>query len=289
MGFIMKEFIMNILRGIVIGISNVIPGVSGGTMMVSMGIYDRLILVLTHFVKRMKEAVALLVPIAIGMLLAIALFAKLFSEVLFPRFPLQTNLFFIGLILGGLPIIYKKVKGVSIKLPQVIAFLLFFVLVTVLAFVGEGGGADADITFSIPNVLKLFGVGVIAAATMVIPGVSGSMIMMILGYYNTIINTINECIDALRAFDIPALLDTFVVLVPFGIGVVVGIVAVAKLIEFMLKKYPAITYWAIIGLIVASPIAILIMMEIGTIGVVEILSGVVLLVVGFCISMKIGA
>ena len=263
----MKEFILNILRGIVIGISNVIPGVSGGTMMVSMGIYDRLILVLTHFVKRMKEAVALLVPIAIGMLLAIALFAKLFSEVLFPRFPLQTNLFFIGLILGGLPIIYRKVKGVSIKLPQVLAFLLFFMLVTVLAVVGEGGGADADITLSIGNVLKLFFVGVVAAATMVIPGVSGSMIMMILGYYNTIIDTINACIDALRAFDIPALLDTFIVLVPFGIGVVIGIVAVAKLVEFMLKKFPAVTYWAIIGLIVASPIAILIMMEIGTIGV----------------------
>lgn len=285
----MKEFILNILRGIVIGISNVIPGVSGGTMMVSMGIYDRLILVLTHFVKRMKEAVALLVPIAIGMLLAIALFAKLFSEVLFPRFPLQTNLFFIGLILGGLPIIYKKVKGVSIKLPQVIAFLLFFALVTVLAVVGEGSGADADITLSAGNVLKLFLVGVIAAATMVIPGVSGSMIMMVLGYYNTIIDTINDCIDALRALDIPALLDTFVVLVPFGIGVVVGIVAVAKLIEFMLKKFPAVTYWAIIGLIVASPIAILIMMEIGTVGVVEILSGIVLLAVGFFISMKIGA
>lgn len=285
----MKEFILNILRGIVIGISNVIPGVSGGTMMVSMGIYDRLILVLTHFVKRMKEAVALLVPIAIGMLLAIALFAKLFSEVIFPRFPLQTNLFFIGLILGGLPIIYRKVKGVSIKLPQVLAFLLFFMLVTVLAVVGEGGGADADITLSIGNVLKLFFVGVVAAATMVIPGVSGSMIMMILGYYNTIIDTINACIDALRAFDIPALLDTFIVLVPFGIGVVIGIVAVAKLVEFMLKKFPAVTYWAIIGLIVASPIAILIMMEIGTIGVIEILSGVILLAAGFCISMKIGA
>ncbi len=65
-GLSMKEFILNILRGIVIGISNVIPGVSGGTMMVSMGIYDRLILVLTHFVKRFKEAVALLVPIGIG-------------------------------------------------------------------------------------------------------------------------------------------------------------------------------------------------------------------------------
>lgn len=285
----MKEFIMNILRGIVIGISNVIPGVSGGTMMVSMGIYDRLILVLTHFIKRMKEAVALLVPIGIGMLLSIAIFAKLFSEVLFPRFPLQTNLFFIGLILGGLPIIYRKVKGVSVKLPQILAFLLFFALVTVLAVVGEGNGADADIAFSVGNVLKLFGVGVIAAATMVIPGVSGSMIMMVLGYYNTIISTINAFIDALRAFDISALLDTFIVLVPFGVGVAVGIVAVAKLIEFMLKKFPAVTYWAIIGLIVASPIAILIMMEIGTIGVAEILSGVVLLAAGFCISMKIGA
>ena len=285
----MKEAVLNILRGMVVGIANVIPGVSGGTMMVSMGIYDKLILVLTHFVRRMKEAVALLVPIAIGMLLSIAIFAKIFSEVLFPKFPLQTNLFFIGLILGGIPVIYGKVKGNSIRLPQIIAFLLLFVTVVGFAFVGEGGGASADISFSVVNVIKLFGVGIIAAATMVIPGVSGSMIMMILGYYNTIIDTINAFINALKDFDIPAMLDTFVVLVPFGIGVVVGIVAVAKLIEFMLKQFPLVTYWAIIGLIVASPIAILIMMEIGTVGVIEIVTGVVLLVAGFFISLKLGA
>ncbi len=285
----MKEFIVNILRGMVVGIANVIPGVSGGTMMVSMGIYDRLILVLTHFIKRMKEAVALLVPILIGMLLSIAIFAKIFSEILFPRFPLQTNLFFIGLILGGLPVIYGKVKGNTIKIPQIIAFLLFFVMVVGFAFVGEGGGSSADISFRAGNVIKLFGVGIIAAATMVIPGVSGSMIMMILGYYNTLIDTINDFINALKAFDIAAMLDTFVVLVPFGIGVVIGIVAVAKLIEFMLKKFPLVTYWAIIGLIAASPFAILIMMEIGAVGIVEILTGVVLLVAGFFISLKLGA
>ena len=285
----MKEALLNILRGMVIGIANVIPGVSGGTMMVSMGIYDKLILVLTHFVKRMKEAVALLVPIAIGMLLSIAIFSKIVSEVLFPKFPLKTNLFFIGLILGGIPFIYGKVKGNSIRLPQIIGFLLLFVTVVGFAFVGEGGGSSADITFSAVNVIKLFGVGIIAAATMVIPGVSGSMIMMILGYYNTIIDTINAFINALKDFDIPAMLDTFVVLVPFGIGVLVGVVAVAKLIEFMLKKFPLVTYWAIIGLIAASPIAILIMMEIGTVGIVEIVTGVVLLAVGFFISLKLGA
>ena len=285
----MKEFIATILRGMVIGIANVIPGVSGGTMMVSMGIYDKLILVLTHFIKRMKEAVALLVPILVGMLLSIAIFAKIFSEILFPRFPLQTNLFFIGLILGGLPVIYGKVRGNTIRIPQIIAFLLFFVMVVGFACVGEGGGSSADISFSAGNVVRLFGVGIIAAATMVIPGVSGSMIMMILGYYNTIIDTINDFINALKAFDIAAMLDTFVVLVPFGIGVLAGIVAVAKLIEFMLKKYPLVTYWAIIGLIAASPFAILLMMEIVTVGVVEIATGIVLLAVGFFISLKLGA
>lgn len=284
-----KEFIVNVLRGMVIGIANVIPGVSGGTMMVSMGIYDKLILVLTHFIKRMKEAVALLVPILVGMLLSIAIFAKIFSEILFPRFPLQTNLFFIGLILGGLPVIYGKVRGNTIRIPQIIAFLLFFVMVVGFACVGEGGGSSADISFSAGNVVRLFGVGIIAAATMVIPGVSGSMIMMILGYYNTIIDTINDFINALKAFDIAAMLDTFVVLVPFGIGVLAGIVAVAKLIEFMLKKYPLVTYWAIIGLIAASPFAILLMMEIVTVGVVEIATGIVLLAVGFFISLKLGA
>lgn len=280
---------MNTLRGMVIGIANVIPGVSGGTLMVSMGIYDKLILVLTHFIKRMKEAIALLVPIAIGMLLSIAIFAKIFSEILFPNFPLQTNLFFIGLIIGGIPVIYKKVKGNSIRLPHIIAFVLLFVVVVGFSMLGEGGGSSADVTFSVGNVLKLFGVGVIAAATMVIPGVSGSMIMMILGYYNTIIDTVNDFINALKSFDIPAMLDTFVVLIPFGIGVVIGAVAVAKLIEFMLNKFPLVTYWAIIGLIVASPFAILIMMEVGTIGVVEIVTGLVLLVAGFFISMKLGA
>ena len=285
----MKEFIMNTLRGMVIGIANVIPGVSGGTLMVSMGIYDKLILVLTHFIKRMKEAIALLVPIAIGMLLSIAIFAKIFSEILFPKFPLQTNLFFIGLIIGGIPVIYKKVKGNTIRLPQIIAFVVLFATVVGFSLVGAGGGSSEDITFSVGNVLKLFGVGIIAAATMVIPGVSGSMIMMILGYYNTIIDTVNNFINALKSFDIPAMLDTFVVLIPFGIGVVVGAVAVAKLIEFMLNKFPLVTYWAIIGLIVASPFAIIFMMEIGTVGVVEIVTGLVLLVAGFFISMKLGA
>lgn len=284
----MKEFILNILRGMVIGLSNVIPGVSGGTMMVSMGIYDKLIMVLTHFVKRFKEAVMLVLPIGIGMLLAIALFSKLFSEVFFPNYPLQTNLFFIGLIIGSLPVMYKKVKGKKIKLGSILAFAVFFVLVVGMAMMGEGVDSGADVSVGLVSIVKLFLVGMVAAGTMVIPGVSGSMVMMILGYYNTIIDTISAFMNALLSFDIAEMLTCCIVLVPFGLGVVVGIVAVAKLIEFIFKKYSQLAYWAIIGLILASPFAILIMTDLGRIGLIEILTGIVMLAAGFIISMKLG-
>ena len=138
------------------------------------------------------------------------------------------------------------------------------------------------------NILKLFLAGALAAGTMVIPGVSGSMVMMIIGYYTVIIGTISGLIDALHPFDMAGILAACGVLVPFGIGVLVGIVVIAKLIEFVLKKYSQTAYWSIIGLIVASPFAILIMMGSVTINVVNILTGIIMLAIGFLIAMKLG-
>lgn len=283
----MKDFLINILKGMVIGLANIIPGVSGGTMMVSMGIYDKLILLLTHFVKKFKEAMALLVPLVIGMLLAIVVLSKVITK-MFDAIPLQTTLLFIGLIIGGLPVIYKRVKGKKVGVVQVLAFAAFFVLVVGLSLVGEGQTKSADVTLSFVNVLKLFLAGVLAAATMVIPGVSGSMVMMIIGYYTVIIGTISGLVDALHPFDLVQIVSCCTVLIPFGIGVLVGIVAVAKLLEFILKKYETTAFWAIMGLVIASPFAILIMMGSVTINVVNIVSGIVLLAIGFFVAMKLG-
>lgn len=283
----MKEFIINIFRGMVIGLANIIPGVSGGTMMVSMGIYDKLIMLLTHFIKKFKEAVKLLIPLAIGMLLAIAVLSKVITK-MFEQIPLQTTLLFIGLIIGGLPVIFKRVKGKKVGVPQVIAFAVFFVMVIGLAMMGEGESASADITLNFMNIVMLVFVGIIAAASMVIPGISGSMIMMILGYYTVIIGTISGFIDALKAMDMAAIMSACGVLIPFGIGVLVGVVAVAKLIEFVLSKYEQTAFWGIIGLIVASPFAILIMMGSVTINFVNVITGILMLAVGFLVAMKLG-
>lgn len=276
-----------ILKGVVIGVANIIPGVSGGTMAVSMGIYDKIIHAATHLLSEFKKSMKLLIPILIGAALGLVVVARVI-QMMFERVPFQTNLLFIGLILGGLPAMTKKVKGQSIRLSHILSCVLFLALVVGLAAMGETEGAAADLSFNVINVVKLFGVGIIASATMVIPGVSGSMILMIMGYYNPVLSEINRFIDNLVKFNVSGLLDGCAILIPFGIGVVVGIFAIAKVIEIIFTKFPYLAYWAIIGLIIASPFAILMMNNLGTITVVTVLTGIVALVAGIFVALKLG-
>lgn len=276
-----------LLQGIVMGIANIIPGVSGGTMAVSMGIYDKLIHSVTHLFKEFKESMKFLIPIFVG--IAIALVGLSFViEPAFEHFPLQTNCLFVGLIVGGLPAVCKKVKGKGIRVSYIVPFLLFFGVVVGMAAMGESEGAAADLTFSLWSVIKLFVVGTIASATMVIPGVSGSMMLLLLGYYNPVIAAIKNFFSSLAAFDVPGILQGCSILVPMGIGIIVGIFAIAKLIEIIFEKFPIQAYWAIIGLIVASPFAIFILGDVGTITAVSVLVSVVTFAVGFVVAIKLG-
>ncbi|MBO5341890.1 MAG: DUF368 domain-containing protein [Lachnospiraceae bacterium] len=281
------EFIKSMLKGVVIGVANIIPGVSGGTMMVAMGIYDKLIHCITHFFKEFKENIKFLLPIGIGLVLGLVGLSFLI-EPAFEHFPLPTNALFIGLIVGGLPAIFKKVKGNKFKFGYIFPLLIFFVVVVGMAAMGEKEGVAADLTFTLWNVIKLFLVGVIASATMVIPGVSGSMMLLLLGYYNPIIETINAFIKALMKFDVPVLLETCGVLVPMGIGIVVGVIGIAKLVELIFNKCPMYAYWGIIGLIVASPFAILLVAELGTITVLSVVISIITFAAGFFVAMKLG-
>lgn len=285
--------IKSILKGMLIGIANIIPGVSGGTMMVSMGIYDKLIHCVTHLFSEFKQSVKFLFPIAVGM--GIAIIASAFGlEWLFESFPVEANLLFTGLILGSLPILWKNVKGNKIKTGHLIAALAFFALVVGMAAFGGAEGAAADLSFSLINVLKLFVVGVITSATMVIPGVSGSMVLMLLGFYQPVLSAITDFIEALTSLDVEGILAGMGILVPFGLGVIAGIFAVAKLVEIIFEKFPLYAYWAIIGLVVASPVAIALMGGFAALGgmgammILHLLAGAAALVAGFAVAMKLG-
>lgn len=284
----MIEALCNIFRGMVIGIANIIPGVSGGTMAVAMGIYDKLIHALTHIKSEFKKSMKLLVPVIIGAGIALVALSFVITTAL-EKYPIPTNLLFIGLIVGGLPAVCRKVKGNPLKPQHVIAALAFFALVVGMALFGGGKGADADLSFGFVNVLILFGCGIIAAATMVIPGVSGSMILMLLGYYEPVVAAIKDFMTALAHLDMDGVVSGLGILVPFGLGALFGIVVIAKLIEWIFRKYSLVAFWAIIGLIVASPVAIVLLNTFTYTNLaVTIISSVLAFGVGFVVSMKLG-
>lgn len=277
-----------ILQGMIVGIANIIPGVSGGTMMVAMGLYDRLIHAITHIKSEFKNSLKLLIPILAGAALAIVLLSRLF-EFLLDNYPIPTNFAFCGLIVGSLPFIVEKVKGSKAADPSNwIPFVIFFAIVVGSALFTETNSSANHISLNIIEIIKLFLVGVIAAATMVIPGVSGSMMLMLLGYYDTILATINSTIDALIGFDIPTLLNCAGLLIPFGIGVIIGIFLIAKLIEFIFSKWETSAYYAIIGLIVSSPVAILVNTDWQDFSLITLIISIITFIVGWFVASKLG-
>jgi len=277
----------NICKGMLIGIANIIPGVSGGTMAVSMGIYDRLIHCISHPFKDLKNNILFLVPIVLGM--GIAIIASAFGiDYLFEAFPLQTNLLFIGLIMGSLPAMYGKVKAVTMRIGHILAAVIFFAVVVGMAWVNGSGGGYVQLEPTVRGIILLFLVGVLASATMVVPGVSGSMMLLLIGYYNPILDTIKAFFVAVLGLEFTAIFGTVLILAPFGVGVLVGMVVIAKIIEIVFARFPVYAYWAIIGLLFGSPIAILMVGTFYEINFASVVTGVIALLCGLLISNKLG-
>ena len=277
----MKKFIVLAIKGFIFGIANVIPGVSGGTLAITMGIYQDMIGAISHFFKNIKKNIKFLLPLGIGAVAAILLMSKVISYSL-EKFPMPTTLFFIGLIVGGIPLLTKKVKCKKIKSFNLALFLLTFGIVMTMTFLSGGTNIVNLSNMNFIQVILLFLVGVIAAATMVIPGISGSFVLMLLGYYKPIVATIGNLTN------FSALGHNLLILIPFGCGVLVGIVLIAKLIEYLFKKYEVSTYYAILGFIIASVLSLFI----GLIGLqtttLQVLIGLVLFVLAFGIGYKLG-
>lgn len=232
------NWIFYIICGMIVGIENIIPGVSGGTMAVVLNIYDRLISSVSNLRKEFKKSIAFLLPIVIGAVIGIVGFSKLI-EFLLSNYPLATNFFFIGLILGSIPMIFKRATQDKFKPASLIPFFIFLAGMLVLSSF-SGGAMTGEIATVLTTGLfiKLVVCSAIAAAAMILPGVSGSMVMVILGTYNTVLTAISSM--------------NLLILIPVLIGVLIGILGGAKVIDICLKKFPQATFFAILGLILGS-------------------------------------
>lgn len=275
----MKKNIILVIKGFFMGIANIIPGVSGGTLAITMGIYERLIEAISHFFGKLKENILFLIPIGIGAVLSILLGSKVIAYSL-EEYPLPTILFFAGLILGGVPMLYNKIKG-NFNVKNVFIFILTFAFVIGIMFLKS----SKDVSFENMNIISyllLFIVGVVAAATMIIPGISGSFMLMVMGYYKPILNTINDLTSFNNIF------ENILILIPFGIGVLVGFVVIAKILEYLFKKFEVPTYFGIIGFVLSSLIGIFVQTEGLMFVPVQIIVGIILFAIGFVVALKLG-
>lgn len=285
-----KKAIVLAIKGFIIGIANVIPGVSGGTLALVLGLYEDLIDSISHFISKFKKSFSFLFPILIGIALAFLSMSHLVTYCL-ENYVFATIMLFFGAVLGGLPMLTKVIKNQKVTVSRVLVLLLTFALTIGLLFINGNHGQASFEKITFLNALLWIIVGAVASATMVIPGVSGSAFLMTIGYYEPFMNTVksltNPGSDKCHAI---------LVLIIFFIGIVIGIVGISKLIGFLLKKYRVTTFWGIIGFVTASAIVIIIQNFIfggiqnnlaGT-GVMEYIIGIVLCVLGFLAAYKLG-
>lgn len=226
------------LIGIVLGIANAIPGVSGGTMAVVFNVYDRLVSLISLNIKKIFSDLPFLLLLAAGAGTGIILFAKLMSG-LFESYPVPTTWFFMGLIAGSIPFIAARTRGgVLLPVKAVLAAVAFAVMIVTVFFRPEEGAGQAVTTLNTALFVFLFFAAFAGAAAMIVPGLSGSFVFLMLGAYRTIIRAVSD-------FNLPVLL-------PVCLGAGAGLLAGAALIRFFLARFPTLLYAVILGLVVGS-------------------------------------
>jgi putative membrane protein len=255
------NFLVDLIKGVFVGIANVIPGVSGGTMAVSFGIYDKLLNAISSLLKSFKKSFFTLLPIILGMAIGVVGFTYIIPWLL-ANFPFATSCAFTGLIIGGIPAILRSLKDgwqseeKKSLLVNILVFLILLAIAMAMVFLNGDSESGIALTASAGMIVKIFFMGVIASATMVIPGVSGSLVLMILGYYFGVINSVKQFVEALRTLNLQGMLNQLYILIPFAIGCVLGIFFISKLISYLLKHFASATFSGILALVASSPISI---------------------------------
>ncbi len=274
-----------ILKGIVCGMAVMIPGVSAGSMIMSMGLYEDLMMLISGKKSERKSVLPRILPFAAGLLAGIFLFAFIFKFAL-KAYPFQTSCVFIGLIIGGIPMIWRKVNRKKITWGNITAFLAAVAVVVVMLFLSRSTTASNSLQPSVLHFLLTIVLGFLAAATMIIPGISGSALMLILGYYHEITDRLTQLAKGFGTLNWAAIGENLLVFIPFLIGAAIGIVLVAKAIRKLLDKYPNSTYLCMIGLMAASPAAVIakIDTDFAAIGLIGYLVSALCIALGFLVS-----
>ncbi|HZK26786.1 MAG TPA: DUF368 domain-containing protein [Thermoclostridium sp.] len=228
--------LVNIIKGVVIGIATLVPGVSGGTMAIILGLYDDIIHSISSFFSDIKKNIIFILTVGIGG--AIGLFGfSWIMKYLLANFKFPMIYFFLGVILGGIPVLYNKADAGNKKKIDWLFFVLGFFIILIMTFY-EGTLVNLANSTGILQFVFLFLAGIIIAVALILPGISTSFMLLAIGLYDTFIDAISN----LR----------LAYLIPIGLGVVFGVLATTRVLENCMNNKPRPTYLLILGFVLGS-------------------------------------
>lgn len=247
-------------KGFLIGSSMTVPGVSGGTMAIILGIYDRLIASISHFTKEPKKNILFLLKFCLGSVIGFCALASTIGWLL-ETFPIPVSFFFFGAIIGGVPALYRKTKATRFTVSSALYILLGFAIVIGIGLIPQGLMPSAD-NLTVGSILMWLVAGLVVALALVLPGISTSHMLLILGIYGKMSGAIDTVVAWLK-FLIKSLLGSKEA-APDGVGsavtflallviaTLIGVVLITRPLEWTMKKFPHQTYCVILGFVVGS-------------------------------------
>lgn len=261
------KIIGNFIKGILIGAGCILPGISSGVLCVIFGIYDKLLDSILNFFKDIKKNFKFLFPIATGGVIGIIIFSKAL-EYLLEKFPMQTKSIFIGLILGGVALLFKQILSKEKWKKSNLIYIIISMIIGIVMVYLENTLQIGSIENA--NYLYLILSGFLMSIGIVVPGVSSTIILMLLGIYSLYLTSISNLY-------LP-------VLIPIVIGVLVGSLIFMKIIKILLDKYNRQTMFSIIGFTLGSIFVLLPDIQ----NVMEIIISISCIFIGFCIMRQLG-
>lgn len=270
---------INILKGFAMGTSDLVPGVSGGTIALLLGIYNQFIASISGiFSRRFWPSFTFLIPIIIGMLLAMGSLSNLFNYLL-SQHHIPTMFFFGGLIIGILPYLLKisnyKTSFTTKHCMMVIAGIAILIVITLMNNGDKHAGET--LTLSTGLIIKYFIAGMCASSAMLLPGISGSFMLLVFGVYGTVMLAISEVVK-LNFTGLPILLAV-------GFGVLAGFIISSKIIQYFLTHHKLMTFALIIGFVVGSLFAVFPGLPTN---IVMWFVSLVVFIIGFIVSLTLG-
>jgi putative membrane protein len=287
---IKPNFISYLLKGLAIGTAAIIPGISGGTIAFMLGIYDQIIEAIVSLRRHTKKSLELLLPVGIGIVVAIGLLTyPMGLALIYAPFPTVT--LFAGFILGSLPQLRKDLPVTLnlrawfiLVLPAIVAMLL-----GVFSVIGELDATSVLTGDAFLPKLSLIVVGFLGVSAFVVPGISGSMLLLSIGFYEPILSSLRRLLDNL--FDLNGLIPEVINFGLFGVGALVGFVVISVVMKWLLTHHRQDVNLAVFGFILGSLVAIFYNYEMVPVyeqlDVFMVVLGVITLTLGGYISLEL--